>query len=603
MSAELFEDDDDATPRRLDLQLWRRIVTHAHPYRLQAAGMVVTGLLVAGVDVSLPLLTAWLIDGAAAGQPLAELAPYGVAYATLLALLAGGIYLFIVLAGQISTGVAHDLRRAGFARLQQLSFSFYDQHPVGWLVARLTSDCGKVSGLLPWLLLDTVWGTSLVLGIAAAMLWLNPLLALVVLLVVPPLVGVSLIFQRMMLESSRKVRRANAMITSSFNESIAGVRTTKALAREAPNLEEFQVLSTDMFTHSMRNALQSAVYLPLVIVLGSLGVGLALWRGGVEVTMGGLTLGTLIAFMQYAKLFSMPIQDMARQFTLLQAAQAAAERVQGLLETVPQIRDSDTPQLPDDPEQIREVAFEDVDFSYKEGEPVLQQCSFEVRQGQTIALVGPTGGGKSTIVKLLSRFYDADAGAIRIDGVPLPELPLGWLQARFGIVLQTPHLFSGTVADNIRYGNLEATDEQVRAAAALVHADRFIEKLPDGYDTDVGEGGGSLSTGQRQLVSLARAVLADPQVFVMDEATSSVDTETEQAIQAGIDALLEDRIAFVIAHRLSTVRNADQILVVDGGRITERGTHASLMGAGGYYAQLVARNTPQARAVADNPAP
>lgn len=593
MSAATPEELDTPTPSRIDLALWRRIVAHAHPYRWSCAGMGIMGLVVAGIDIVIPLITARLIDGAEAGTPLRELARYGVAYVLLLALLAAAIYAFIVFAGRISTGMAHDLRRAGFARLQRLSMSFYDENPVGWLVARLTSDCAKVSGLLPWLLLDLVWGSALVVGIAAAMLWLDAALALVVLLIVPPLVGVSLVFQRMILESSRAVRKTNAQITASFNESIAGVHTTKALAREEANLEEFQLRSTEMFQHSMRNALQSAVYLPLVMLLGSAGVGLALWRGGLAVSEG-MTLGTLVAFMQYATLFSMPIQDMARQLTQMQAAQAAAERVQGLLETVPRIQDRDQPVVPAlaPGEPIRAIHFDAVHFAYKAADPVLTDCSFSVSAGQTIALVGPTGGGKSTIVKLLARFYDVNRGSIRIDGIDLRDLSMDWLADQLAIVLQDPHLFSGTIADNIRYGQLDATDDEIRDAARLVHADRFIQRLPQGYDTEVGEGGGRLSTGQRQLVSLARAVLADPKIFVMDEATSSVDTETEAAIQAGIDVLLQGRIAFVIAHRLSTIRNADQILVVHGGRIAEQGDHATLLRRGGYYAGLVSSNAP-----------
>ena len=587
----LHEEDDQPVPSRLDLALWARIIAHAKPYRRPAAGLAATGLLVAGVDTVVPLITARLIDGAAAGLPLGQLAPLGLAYVVVLTLLAAGVWAFIVCAGLISTGVAHDLRREGFARLQQLSFSFYDTHPVGWLVARLTSDTGKVSGLMPWLLLDAVWGSSLVAGITVAMLWLDVGLALAVLTIVPPLVGISLIFQRWMLESSRQVRRTNAQITSAFNESIAGIRTTKVLAREDANLVEFQGLSGNMFDHAMRNALQSAVYLPLVIGLGSVGVGLALWRGGIEVSEG-LTLGTLVAFMQYAALFSMPIQEMARQFTQAQAAQAAAERIQGLLEMVPAIQDGPDPVIPPRAQPIRRIAFDRVQFSYKEGEPVLEDCTFTIEAGQTIALVGPTGGGKSTIVKLLARFYDIDAGSIQIDGVELRRLSMDWLSDQLAIVLQTPHLFSGTVADNIRYGRLDATDAEIRAAARLVHAEAFIDALADGFDTEVGEGGGHLSTGQRQLVSLARAVIADPQIFVMDEATSSVDTETERAIQAGIDVLLEGRIAVVIAHRLSTVRHADQILVVRDGRIAEAGDHDALIALGGHYAALVAANHP-----------
>lgn len=584
------DDDDIHVPTTVDVDLWRRLVGHVRPYARWAFGLVLGGITVAAVDTAMPLITARLIDGAIQGEPIEALVPWVFAYVGALTLLAFVVYLFIVFAGKVATGVAHDLRQQGFVRLQELSLSFHDRHPLGWLVARLTSDVGKVSHLMPWLMLDFVWAPSLLVGIIVAMFSLHVTLALTVMLIVPPLFVASLFFQRVILRTSRLVRRANARITASFNESLAGVRTTKALAREQASLGEFEDLSTDMFEHSMRNALQSAVYLPIVILFGNVGVGLALWYGGGLVRLEDVSLGTLIAFMQYATLFAMPIQELARQLTHMQAAQAAAERVQSLLETVPEIRDAEVTRVPDGPGPIRSVEFDDVHFAYKPEEPVLVGCRFTVSAGQTVALVGPTGGGKSTIVKLLARFYDVGGGQIRIDGVDVRELPMAWMSERFGIVLQTPHLFSGSVAENIRYGRLDATPAEIEDAARLVHAHRFIERLPKGYDTDVGEGGANLSTGQRQLVSLARAVLADPQIFVMDEATSSVDTETEQAIQAGIDALLEDRIAFVIAHRLSTVRNADRILVVKDGGIAEQGTHAELLAEGGHYAELVASN-------------
>ncbi len=365
-----------------------------------------------------------------------------------------------------------------------------------------------------------------------------------------------------------------------------------------------------MYRYSMQNVLQSAAYLPLVIILGSVGVGLALWRGGVslESDLGlgaGLSLGTLVAFMQYAALFSMPIQELARRFTDLQSAQAAAERVQSLLDTEPEIKDS--PEvvqaiaaqaarparrdvaLDGGERRIETIEFRKVGFWYKPGEPILQDFNLTISTGQTVALVGPTGGGKSTIVSLISRFYEPTQGEILINGVDYRDRSLHWLQSNLGVVLQSPHLFSGTIAENIRYGRLEASDEEVRAAAKLVNADEFILDLEDGYESEVGEGGGRLSTGQRQLISLARAVLADPQIFIMDEATSSVDTESERLIQQAIEVVLQGRIALVIAHRLSTIRSADVILVIDGGRIIEQGQHEQLLQRRGRYHTLYTR--------------
>ncbi len=602
--SDTYEDDDEFTGQ-LDWGLWKRVLVHAVPYQRHLAGMAAMGLAVAAVDTAIPVVTGILIDEAVSAGLTSKLWGYAALYSGFVVVLGLSVFGFIWLAGLIATGVAQDLRRAGFARLQELSFSYFDTRPVGWLVARLTSDVGKISGLLPWLMLDFVWGTAVLIGAAAVMLWIDTTLALYVLSIVPPLALVSVLFQRRLLDSSRRVRKTNSRMTAAFNEAIVGVRTTKALGREADNLAEFQHESSDMFEYSMRRALQSAVYLPLVIFLGSVGVGVALWRGGVEIG-DGITLGTLVASMKYAALFYMPIQELARRFTDLQGAQAGAERVQSLLETVPEIGDSDQvlaalakhgpgPRSADvavdgGDATIRELAFDDVGFFYKEGEPVLSEVSFSVHAGQTVALVGPTGGGKSTIVSLLARFYEAKSGAVRINSVDIRERSLAWLQGNLGVVLQAPHLFSGTIADNIRYGRLDATEAELREAAKVVHAHAFIEGLPDGYATEVGEGGTKLSTGQRQLVSLARAVLADPQIFIMDEATSSVDTETEAHVQAGIDAVLQGRMAFVIAHRLSTIRNADIIMVVEGGRIVERGTHDELIGVGGRYAALSARN-------------
>jgi ATP-binding cassette subfamily B protein len=603
---------EESYSRQIDLALWRRVICHARPYRKRLIALCSAGLCVAVIDVLFPYVTGRLIDVAVEGGLGESLLLYGVAYMALVLGLTACIWLFIILAGQIATGIAYDLREQGFQRLQELSFSFFDTRPVGWLVTRITSDVSKLSSLIPWFMLDLVWGSFLLLGIAGAMFWLNWQLALAVLVIVPPLSVASIYFQRRLLESSRNMRKTNSQMTASFSEGISGVRTTKALVREQQNLEEFQVLSSSMFTHCMRNSLQSAVYLPLVITLGSLGVGLALWVGGVKVMGGdnGITLGLLVTFMQYAALFHMPIEELARRFTDLQAAQAAAERVQSLLDTEPEIQDS--PEViariedaardtrPDGlaidgyPNQLEQVEFRNVSFWYKPEEPVLRNFNLAVTAGQSIALVGATGGGKSTIVNLLARFYEPCEGGIYIDGMEYRQRSLHWLQSNLGIVLQSPVMFSGTVRENIRYGHLDATDEQVEAAARLANAERFILEMEDGYESQVGEGGSRLSTGQRQLISLARAVLADPNIFILDEATSSVDTETERLIQDGINTVLKGRLSFVIAHRLSTIRAADVILVIDSGQIVEQGSHAELMAKRGrYYALYLGQFTRQ----------
>jgi ATP-binding cassette subfamily B protein len=592
MSEQSFLQEEEYGGGRFDWRLWRRIIRHARPHRRWLRIMLFSGVLLAVIETLLPLSNAWLIDEAVAGRVGTAFWWLASIYLVLASSFSVVVWWFIRAAGRLTTGVGFDLREKGFSRLQDLSFSYFDTRPTGWLVSRLTSDCTKISHLLPWFLLDLAWGSCFIVGIVVAMMIIDWQLALWVLVIVPPLALVSWYFQRKLLRSSRLVRRTNSILTGVYNEGLMGVRTTRALAREAESLKEFQGYSGDLRRHTVRNSLQSAVYLPCIITLGAVGVGMTLWKGGVDIQGGaGLSLGDLIAFMQYAVLFSMPIQEIAARITDLQAAQAAAERIQSLIETEPEIQDSDAVVAASDsiPTGIATLEFKHVDFWYLPEEPVLLDFNLTVSPGQTIALVGATGGGKSTIASLAARFYEPRRGEILLDGVEYRKRGLHWFQSQLGVVLQTPHLFAGTIRENIRYGRLDATDAEIEHAAALVNAAGFIAAHEDGYDSQVGEGGAKLSVGQRQLIALARAVLADPQIFIMDEATSSVDTETEQLIQAAIDTVLRDRIAIVIAHRLSTIRSADVILVIDAGRIVEQGTHAELLAAKQRYWRLYTR--------------
>ena len=595
---------NERLPTRLNVGLWRKILAYARPYYPLLAVLMTLGVVVAAADTVLPLLIRYVFDTALLAEDTRPLWLAGLAFAAIITTLAGSVMVFIHIAGRISNGLSHDIRRAAFARLQELDFSFYDHHATGWLMARLTSDCDRLSRVIGWALLDITWGTCLVCGVAVLMLIVDWPTALAVLAVVPVLLGISAYFQRKILLSSRDMRRINSHLTSEFNEAMSGMKTTKTLTREAENFDEFTGHSGGMYHASMRNAMQTAVFLPLVLVLVSLGESLALAVGGSRALTGAITVGTLASFLYYAKLLPDPIREVARMMTEALAAQAAAERVFTLLETEPGIQDrphvieamrrhaaSDQAGDPSRgvdglPNRLGVIEFQHVGFAYESDKPVLEDFNLRVEPGQTIALVGPTGGGKSTIVNLLCRFYEPTSGRILCDGVEYRDRSLAWLQSNLGIVLQAPQLFSGSVRENIRYGRLDASDAEVEAAARTVDAHRFIMELEAGYATDVGQAGNRLSTGQKQLIAFARAVLAQPQLFVMDEATASVDTETEQTIQAAMHQVLQGRTSFVIAHRLSTIRAADRILVIEAGRIAEMGTHRELLQRRGRYFEL-----------------
>ena len=598
MPAQFLQEDDFKA--RLDAGLWWRIFLRALHLKRYLIPLAIAAVIIAVCDAAFALVTRWVIDGVILQGSAAPFDRYIAVYLTLTVLLCAGIWLFIDMAGNISNRLAHDIRRDCFDRLQQLEFAFFDTRPVGWLITRLTSDCDRLSRIISWGFLDIVWGLTFLFMIAVCLLIMNWKLGLIVIAIVPPLAVISRFFQKRMLLSAREIRKFNSQITAGYNESISGVRTTKTLVREAENLAEFRQLSAHMFGASVLNARQNALYYPIVTTLGSLAAGLALWRGGWLTLNDGLTLGTLVAFVNFAGMFFNPINSLAQKLTEMQGAQAAGERVMGLLATEPAIKDTPTvmarlahdhsadPSLGQDgfPRKIDTIEFRHVAFHYESGPVVLHDLNLTVNAGETIALVGPSGGGKSTIVSLVCRFYEPVSGQILINGTDYRERSLAWLQSQLGIVLQTPHLFKGTIRENIRYGRLDATDAEVETAARLVNAHEFITQLEAGYDSPVGEGGNRLSTGQRQLLSFARALLANPQLFVMDEATSSIDTETEQLIQRGLETIFSGRISFVIAHRLSTIRRADRILVITQGRIEESGTHEELLLRRGHYYEL-----------------
>ncbi len=582
--------------KKIDFRVWKKLLSYLKPYRKILMLLCVIMIGVSGVDVVFPYMNKYAIDNFITTGNLDGLWKFSLIYVGLIILQAVNILVFIAIAGKLETSLPYDIRKIGFERLQQLSFSYYDKTPVGWMMARMTSDLRRLGEIISWGIVDFVWGITMMFGIACVMFTLNWKLALITLSVVPLLALISLYFQQKILKAYRQVRKINSRITGSFNEGISGAKTTKTLVREEENLKEFEGLTGKMRASSIRAAVFSALFLPIVLTLGSVGTGLTLWFGGQRVLLETISYGTLVLFLSYTTQFFEPVRQLARILAELQAAQASAERVISMIETEPEIKDSQevtdkfgtiyAPKKESWPNIQGNICFQNVSFAYKDGEKVLENFNINVKSGETIALVGETGSGKSTIVNLTCRFYEPTEGSILIDGVDYKERSLEWLHSNLGYVLQSPHLFSGTIKDNISYGYLEATEMDIIRAAKLVNAHSFIMKLENGYDTEVGEGGGKLSTGEKQLISFARAIVSNPAIFVLDEATSSIDTETEQLIQEAITNILEGRTSFIIAHRLSTIVSADRILVIRRGKVTEEGTHEQLLQKKGYYYRL-----------------
>lgn len=564
-----------------------RILEQAKPHWPLMVGFLVFIMTTAFLEAFGTFIVKHAIDDAIIPGDKVLLFKYLGIFGGLHFILAGVVFGFIYCAGRLGEQVQYDLRKKLFSHLQKLSFSYFDKTPVGWIISRLTSDIQRVSDLVTWNLLDMVWAITNISSAMVFMFIINWKLALIVVISMPILISVALRFQKYIIGEYRKVRSINSKITGAYNENITGVKIIKALVREKKNLKHFGELTDNMYRASYKAIWLSAIFLPIVQLLTAVSFGAVLWFGGFQFKLGLFTIGGIQAFISYITFMMWPVQDLARVYGEMQQAVASAERVFSLLDTEPAIKD-----LPGsvNVDSVKgEIEFKNVEFYYEKNNSVLKDFSLKVKPGETIALVGPTGGGKSTIVNLVCRFYEPKSGQILMGGRDYREFTQQSLQSKLGVVLQTPHLFSGTIMDNIRYGRLEATDEEVIEASRLAHAHDFIKDLTEEYNEDVGEEGTLLSVGQKQLISLARAILAKPDIIIMDEATSSIDTLTEELIQKGMDRLLESSTGFVIAHRLSTIRNADRILVIEDGIIKESGSHRELLKSKGHYYDLYTR--------------
>jgi ATP-binding cassette subfamily B protein len=575
--------EDDPLEKSYDSKLLQRLLTYLRPYLGAVFASFLLIVVMAGLDLVGPYLTKIALDEHIAkgdADGLLRIAGFYLA-ALLLA--------FVVRFGQVwllqMTGqrVMLDLRRQIFGHLQKLHVGFYDKHPVGRLVTRVTSDVDAVNELFTSGVVTVFGDVFTLLGIMAVMLHLNWRLALVTFAVLPLFFLVTDWFRRGARESFREVRKWVARINAFLSENLSGMAVVQLFLREQRNRELFADINRGHRDANLKSIFYYAVFYPAVDLLAALAVALILVYGGGRVIEGALTMGALVAFIQYTDRFWRPISDLSEKFNILQAAMASSERIFTLLDTPPEIVASQGAHRPRRVEG--RVAFEQVSFAYRPGDWVLREISFAVEPGRSLALVGATGAGKTSIISLLQRFYDVGQGSVRVDGVDVRDWDPAALRQAMALVLQDVHLFSGTVASNIRLGS-DIPLERLRAAARAVHAEPFIERLPGAYHAEVKERGATLSTGQKQLLSFARALAHDPRILILDEATSSVDTETERLIQDALRVLLRGRTAIVIAHRLSTIRNVDEILVLHKGRIRERGPHEELLARRGLYWRL-----------------
>ncbi len=574
------------------------------PYLRRYRGLIIRTVLVGGavsaVDALYPLFNRYALDHFVGGQTLKGVVPFILLYAALMLVQTVLNYKSTFDCGRLELQVNRDLRNAAFDHLQTLSFSYFNQNSVGYIHARVISDTGMIGEVVSWRMMNLVWSGAFIIGVLAVMLSVNAGLTLWILILLPVAAVLMTYFQRKLVGFNRRIREINGKITGNFNEGITGARTIKVLNIEERMNADFRRETGEMRRTAVREAHFSSLFISTVTMMSSLILAVVLWKGG-RLTAAGLTrIGTLSVFMSYALELLDPIQQLIQALSAYVAIQPNIERFTKLMAEQPDV--ADPPEITEKygdafaPKRenweplIGSVEFRDVTFRYSDGEEnVLEHFNLSVPNGTNVAIVGETGAGKSTLVNLVCRFCEPTGGEILIDGRNVRERSQLWLHSHIGYVLQTPYLFSGTVRDNLRYGRPDATDEQIWEALRLVSADEIVRRMDRGLDSEVGEGGGMLSVGEKQLLSFARALLADPRILVLDEATSSVDTVTEKAIQRAIAAVVRGRTSFVIAHRLSTITGADVIIVVKNGRIIAQGTHRELMRERGYYYDLYTR--------------
>ncbi|MGI6177380.1 MAG: ABC transporter ATP-binding protein [Eubacterium sp.] len=576
------------------------ILPFAKVYRKEIIVMCAFGLVSSGCDSIYPLFNRYALDKFVGEGTMATIKAFIGLYLIVLAFQAVTNYVSMLLIGKVELYVGRDLKNACFAHLQEVGFSYFNTHNVGYIHARIISDTDRIATIISWRLMDFVWNISYLVLDFIIMIRINAGLGLLLLVLIPPAAVLIMLFERKLLKANRRVREMNSRISGDFNEGITGAKSIRAMVVHDRIERDFNKDTRKMRGLAVRSTQYSAMFSATVTLMSSVALAIVLWRGGSLTAERVMRIGSLSVFMSYALNMVDPIQNIIEAIAALVDVQVNIERSMELLHTEPDVKDtpeviekygdSFSPKRENWEPLYGNVEFRDVSFTYPDGtELVLEHFNLKVPKGTNVAIVGETGAGKSTLVNLVCRFYEPTSGEVLIDGRDVRERSQLWLHSNIGYVLQTPHLFSGTVRENLRYGKPDATDEEIMRALELVSADDVVARMDKGLDSEVGEGGDLLSTGEKQLLSFARAIIADPAILVLDEATSSIDTVTEKKIQNAINVLINGRTSFIIAHRLSTITGADVILTVSDGKIVESGTHEELMKKHGYYYRLYTR--------------
>jgi len=589
-------EEQDYSNSKIDAKIWKKIFKLVLKNKKHVAVLVTAVICLAFLDVMYPLLNSYSISTFFENQEYEKIPLFILAYSLVVIGYGVTVFTFIKMAGKVEVEVAYELRKEAFLKLQNLPFSYYDKTPAGWIMARLTSDSRKLSNILSWGLVDMLWGFATMSGIMIILILTNIRLALINLALTPVIFVIGLYFRKTILKAYRKVRKINSKITASYSEGISGSKTTKTLVLEDKTNTDFSNLCNEMKTNAIKAVIRSSVLFPILMVVSYVGVLFIMRLGGGMVLNGDLSLGVLYLFIICTIQFFDPVMHVSTMIAELQQAQASAERIMSLIETPLDIYDEADienkygtilhPKKENWERLNGEIEFENVSFKYEKGETILKDFNLKIKKGMNVALVGETGSGKSTIINLISRFYEPTTGIIKIDGIDYKARSISWLHANLGYVLQNPFLFNGTIMENIRYGKLDATEEEILEISKEVGVDDFVQTFDIKYNTIVGEGGSKLSVGQRQLICFARALISNPKILILDEATSSIDTKTELSIQKIIEKITKDRTCLMVAHRLSTVVNADLILVIKKGEIVEKGSHSDLLKMQGEYYEL-----------------